>query len=165
MSNLGVVWNAGDPGKAIEWRNTEAAARALKMKPISLEVHGPGDFNALFTATTRPRPDALVVLADALTITHRRRIADLVAGKGIPAIYGFREFVEAGGLMSYGPSLPDMFRRAADYVDKVLRGAKPADLPVEQPTKFELVINRKTAKALGLTIPETLLATADEVIQ
>ena len=153
VSNLGVVWNAGDPGKAIEWSNTQAAARALKMKPISLEVHGPGDFNTLFTATTGPRPDALVVASDVLTFTNRRWIFDFVAGRRIPAIYGYREWVEAGGLMSYGPSLPDMFRRAADYVDKVLRGAKPADMPVEQPTKFELVINLKTAKALGLTIP------------
>jgi putative ABC transport system substrate-binding protein len=135
------------------------------MKPISLEVQGPGDFNALFTATTRPRPDALIVLPDALTIINRKRIAELVAGNGIPAIYGSREFVEAGGLMSYGPSLPDMFRRAADYVDKVLRGTKPADFPVEQPTKFELVINLKTAKGLGLTIPPSLLARADQVIE
>ena len=165
VSNLGVVWNADDPGKTIEWRNTEVAARALKMKPISLEVRGPGDFNALFTAPTRPRPDAVIVLGDALTIIHRKRIVELVAGKSIPAIYGFREFVEAGGLMSYGPFLPDMFRRAADYVDKVLRGATPADLPVEQPTKFELVINLRTAKALGLTIPPSLLQRADQVIE
>jgi putative ABC transport system substrate-binding protein len=165
VSSPGVVWNAGDPGKAIEWRNTEAAARALKMKPISLEVHSSGDFDALFTETTRQRFDALVVLGDALTIINRRRIAELVAKSGIPAIYGYREFVEAGGLMSYGPSVPDMLRRAADDMDKVLRGAKPADLPVEQPTKFDLVINLKTAKALGLTIPQSLLLRADEVIQ
>jgi putative ABC transport system substrate-binding protein len=165
VSNLGVVWNTRDPGKAIEWRNTELAARALKMKPISLEVHGPGDFDALFTATARPRSDALVVLPDALTFIHRRRIVELVAGNGIPAIYGHREYVEAGGRMSYGPSSPDMCRRAADYMDKVLRGAKPADLPVEQPTKFEFVINLKTAKALGLTIPQSLLQRADQVIE
>ena len=165
VSNLGVVWNTRDPGKAIEWRNTELAARALKMKPISLEVHGPGDFDALFTATARPRSDALVVLPDALTFIHRRRIVELVAGNGIPAIYGHREYVEAGGLMSYGPSSPDMCRRAADYMAKVLRGAKPADLPVEQPTKFEFVINLKTAKALSLTIPQSLLQRADQVIE
>ena len=165
VSRLGVVWNAGDPGKAIEWRNTEVAARAVKMTPTSLEVRGPDDFNALFTATTRQHSDALVVLGDALTITNRRRIAELVARSGIPAMYGYREFVEAGGLMSYGPHLPDMYRRAADHVDKVLRGAKPADLPVEQPTKFEFVINLKTAKALGLTIPQSILQRADQVIE
>jgi putative ABC transport system substrate-binding protein len=107
----------------------------------------------------------LVVASDVLTFNNRRRIFEFVAGKGIPAIYGNREFVVAGGLMSYGPFMPDMFRRAADYMDKVLRGAKPADLPVEQPTKIELVINLKTAKALGLTIPPSLLQRADQVIE
>ena len=165
VSRLGVVWNAGDPGKAIEWRNIEVAARAVKMTPTSLEVRGPDDFNALFTATTRLHSDAFVVLGDALTLTNRRRIAELAARSGIPAMYGYREFVEAGGLMSYGPHLPDMYRRAADHVDKVLRGAKPADLPVEQPTKFEFVINLKTAKALGLTFPQSLLLRADQVIE
>ena len=135
------------------------------MKTTSLEVHGSSDFNALFTATTRPRPDALIVLGDPLTFFHRGRIVELVAGNGIPAMYGYREFVEAGGLMSYGASLPDMDRRAADYVDKVLRGAKPADLPVEQPTKFEFVINLKTAKALGLKVPQSLLQRADQIIE
>ena len=100
-----------------------------------------------------------------MTLTNRRRIAELAARSGIPAMYGYREFVEAGGLMSYGPHLPDMYRRAADHVDKVLRGAKPADLPVEQPTKFEFVINLKTAKALGLTFPQSLLLRADQVIE
>ena len=165
VSRLGVVWNAGDPGKAIEWRNIEVAARAVKMTPTSLEVRRPDDFNALFTATTRLHSDAFVVLGDALTLTNRRRIAELAARSGIPAMYGYREFVEAGGLMSYGPHLPDMYRRAADHVDKVLRGAKPADLPVEQPTKFEFVINLKTAKALGLTFPQSLLLRADQVIE
>lgn len=164
-SQLGVVWNAGDPGKAIEWRNTEVAARALKMKPISLEVRGADDFNDLITAKTRPRPDALVVLGDQLTAFHRKRITELAAGNGIPAMYGYRDFVEAGGLMSYGPSLPDMYRRAADYMDKVLRGAKPADLPVEQPTQFEFVVNLKAAKALRLRMPESLMRRADHIIE
>ena len=164
-SRLAVVWNTGDPGKAVEWRNTQVAARALGMTPTSLEVRTPSDIDTALTATTRQRFDALLVLGDALTINHRRKISELSAKNGIPALYGYREFVEAGGLMSYGPALPEMFRRAAEYVDKILKGAKPGDLPVEQPTKFELVINLKTAKALGLTIPQSLLIRADEIIQ
>jgi len=132
------------------------------MKPLSLEVNR-HDFNALFTATTRP--DAVVVLGDPLTLVHRSRIAELVAENRIPAMYGYGLFVEAGGLMSYGPHIPDMYRRAAEYVDKVLRGAKPADLPVEQPTKFEFALNLKTAKALGLTIPPSLLGRVDKIIE
>jgi putative ABC transport system substrate-binding protein len=165
VSRVGVVWNAGDPGKTIEWRNTEIAARALGMTPTSLEVRSPSDIDAVLTPTTRQRVDVLMVLGDALTIFSRRRISELAAKTGIPTMYGYREFVEAGGLMSYGPSNPAMYRHAADYVDKILKGAKPSDLPVEQPTKFELIINLKTAKALGLTIPPSLLGRADELIQ
>jgi putative tryptophan/tyrosine transport system substrate-binding protein len=165
VSRVGVVWNSGDPGKTTEWRNTEIAARALGMTPTSLEVRSPNDIDAVLTPTTRQRIDSLMVLGDALTIFSRRRITELVAKNGLPAVYGLREFVEAGGLMSYGPSNPAMFRHAADYVDKILKGAKPGDLPVEQPTTFDLIINLKTAKALGLTIPPSLLARADEVIQ
>jgi putative ABC transport system substrate-binding protein len=165
MSRLAVVWNAGDPGKAVEWRNTQVAARAFGMTATSLEVRNPGDINTVLTATTRQHFDAIVVLGDALTINYRRKISELSARNGIPAVYGYREFVEAGGLMSYGPALPEMFRRAAEYVDKILRGAKPADLPVEQPTKFELFINMKTAKTLRLTIPPSLLLRADQVIE
>jgi len=111
------------------------------------------------------RFDALFVLGDPLTMTARRKISELSVKNGIPALFGYREFVEAGGLISYGPANPEMYRRAAEYVDKILRGAKPADLPVEQPTKFDLVINLKTAKALGLTIPQSILVRADEIIQ
>jgi putative ABC transport system substrate-binding protein len=164
-SRLAVVWNAGDPGKAVEWRNTQVAARALGMTPTSLEVRSPSDIDTIITATTRQRFDALLVLGDALTMNARRKISELSVKNGIPALFSYREFVEAGGLISYGPALPEMFRRAAEYVDKILRGAKPADLPVEQPTKFDLVINLKTAKALGLTIPQTLLLRADQVIE
>jgi putative ABC transport system substrate-binding protein len=163
-SRVGVVWNAGDPGKTIEWRNTEIAAGALGMTPRSLEVRSPNDIEAVLAPATRQRIDALIVLGDALTVFSRRRISELAAKNGLPAMYAFREFVEAGGLMSYGPSNPAMYRHAADYVDKILKGAKPADLPVEQPTKFELVINLKTANALGVTIPPSLLGRADEII-
>jgi putative ABC transport system substrate-binding protein len=135
------------------------------MTPTSLEVRSLSDIDTTITATTRQRFDALFVLGDALTITARRKISELSVKNRIPALFGFREFVEAGGLISYGPALPEMFRRAAEYADKIVRGAKPADLPAEQPTKFELVVNLKTAKALGLTIPQTLLLRADQVIE
>jgi len=130
-----------------------------------LEVRGPDDFDGIFEATRRQRRDALITVEDPLTVDYRKLIVDFAAKQQLPALYGLREFVAAGGLMSYGASLADLFRRAAGYVDKILRGAKPADLPVQQPTKFELVINLKTAKALGLTVPPALLARADEVIE
>jgi putative ABC transport system substrate-binding protein len=114
---------------------------------------------------TRERADALIVLSDAFATFHRARIADLAAKSRLPAMYGHRLYAEAGGLVSYGPELSDLFRRAASFVDKILKGAKPADLPVEQPTRFELVINLRTAKALGLTIPQSVLIRADHVIQ
>jgi putative ABC transport system substrate-binding protein len=120
---------------------------------------------APFAAMVRERAVALLVLSDPLTVLHRTRLADLAAKRRLPTMYPWREFVDAGGLMAYGPSLPDLYRRAATYVDKILKGAKPADLPVEQPTRFELVINLKTAKALGLTIPQSILIRADQVIQ
>jgi len=165
MSRLAVVWNASDPGKAVEWRNTQVAAQAFGMTPTSLEVRSASDIDTVLTATTRQRFDAMLVLGDGLTINHRRKISELSARNGIPVAYGYREFVEAGGLISYGPALPEMYRRAAEYVDGILRGAKPADLPVEQPTKFELLINLKTAKTLRLTIPQSLLLRADQVIE
>jgi len=130
-----------------------------------LEVRSPDEFESAFTAMTREHAEALLVLGDLLTLTHRIRIVDLVAKGRLPAMYGLREFVEAGGLMAYGPSLPDLFRRAAYYVDRILKGTKPGDLPVEQPVKFELVINLKTTKTLGLSLPRSLLFQANEVIQ
>ena len=126
---------------------------------------GPEDLDRAFSEITRARPGALTVLPSSMFISERRRLADLAAKNRLPAVYFVREFVDAGGLMAYGPNLPDLSRRAATYVDKILKGAKPGDLPVEQPTKFELVINLKTAKALGLTISQSVLARADEVIQ
>ena len=147
------------------WQETEVAARTLGVALQPLDVRGPENFEAAFAAATRGNAQALIAFDDSLTVAYRPRIAALAANSRLPAIYGFREFPDDGGLMSYGPSFADLFRRAATYVDKILKGAKPADLPVEQPTKFELVINRKTANALGLTVPPTLLAQADDVIE
>ena len=130
-----------------------------------VEARDPSEFEAAFATMANKHAGALMVLTDVTFITHRKRIVELAAMSRIPAVYGEREFVDAGGLMFYGASLADMYRRAAVYVDKILKGAKPADLPVEQPTKFELVINLKAAKALGLGIPQSLLLRADEVIQ
>ena len=130
-----------------------------------LEARGPNQFDGAFAAMAKERVGALLVLSDAMLSSHRTRLADLAVRSRLPSAYAVRESVEAGGLMSYGPSFLDLYRRSAAYVDKILRGAKPADLPVEQPTNFELVINLKTAKALGLTIPQSLLLRADQVIQ
>ena len=146
-------------------REANVAARSLGVQLQLLEARGPNEFDGAFAAMARERVGALLVLSDAMLSSHRTRLADLAARSRLPAAYGVRESVEAGGLMSYGPSFLDLYRRSAAYVDKILKGAKPADLPVEQPTKFELVINLKTAKALGLTIPQSLLQRADEVIQ
>jgi putative ABC transport system substrate-binding protein len=144
---------------------TEVAARAFGITLQSLQVRDPSEFDAAFGTMARERLDGLIVLSGPLLFRHRARILELVAQSRLPTIYSLREYVDAGGLMAYGNSLPDMFRRAATYVDKILKGAKPADLPVERPIKFELVINLKAAKALGLTIPPTLLFQADEVIR
>ena len=141
------------------------AARSLGVQLQLLEARAPNEFDGAFAAMAKERVGALLVVADTVFNLHRTRLADLAAGSRLPAAYGVRESVEAGGLMSYGASFLDLYRRSAVYVDKILKGAKPGDLPVEQPTKFELVINLKTAKALGLTIPQSLLQRADEVIQ
>jgi putative ABC transport system substrate-binding protein len=164
-SHVAILWNAANPYSALVFRETQSAARTLRIEVQSLEVRGPGDFDGALDTAMRKRVDALITVEDPLTVTHRKQITDFAAVNGLPAIYGLREFAEAGGLMVYGANLADLFRRAATYVDKILKGANPADLPVEQPTKFELVINLKTAKALGLTVPPTLLALADEVIE
>ncbi len=148
-----------------DWTEIRAAAQVLGMTLQSVEIRGPGDFDTAFSTMTRERADALLAFSDPVIVFHGRRIADLAAKSHLPAMYPSREVVDAGGLMAYGPSTSDMFRRAAVYVGKILKGAKPADLPMEQPTKFELVINLKTAKALGLTIPQSLLLRADEVIR
>jgi putative ABC transport system substrate-binding protein len=143
----------------------EAAARTLGLPFHRVPARGLDEYDGAFLAMTRERADAVLVLGDPIFWYHRTRLAALATKQHLPAMFGQREHAEAGGLMSYGPNLRDNYWRAATYVDKILKGAKPADLPVEQPTKFELVINLKTAKALGLTIPPSVLARADEVIQ
>ena len=146
-------------------RETHVAAQALAVKLQVLDVRSPNELESAFAAMTKERAGALLVLPHSLTFVHAKRIADLAAKSRLPAVYGFRESAEAGGLMAYSASAPDMFRRAAAYVDRILRGATPGDLPIEQPTKFELVINLKTAKALGLTISPSVLGRADQLIQ
>jgi putative ABC transport system substrate-binding protein len=165
LAQVAVLRNPSVAVHATFWHETEVAARTLGVAPQPLDIRGPDDFEGAFAAATQGNAQALIVLDDALTIAHRPRIVALAASSRLPAMYGLREFPDDGGLMSYGASFVDLFRRAAAYVDKILKGAKPSDLPVEQPTKFELVINRKTANALGLTVPTMLLAQADEVIE
>ena len=143
----------------------EVAARALGVRLQFVEARGPEDFDRAFSDMTRARAGALTVLPSNMFANERRRLVDLAAKHRLPAMYPWREGVDAGGLMAYGANFADLFRRAATYVDKILKGAKPADLPVEQPTKFELVINLKTAKALGLTIPQSVLARADQIVE
>ena len=165
LSRVAVLWNAADPDKARDVEETQLQARTLGLELHSLEVRGPNDFDGAFQTATRKRAGGLLTLADSLTIIHQSRIVNLAVKSRLPAMHEQREFVEAGGLMAYGPSVLGLFRRIATYVDKILKGAKPADLPVEQPTQFELVINLKTAKQIGLTIPPELLVRANKVIK
>jgi putative ABC transport system substrate-binding protein len=165
LSRTAVLWNGTNPANALAWRETERAARALGVTLQSHEVQGPKDFETAFARIAEERPDALLVLDDALTLQYLKEIADFAIEKRISSVFAAKHHVEAGGLMSYGPNYPEMMHRAASQVDKILRGARPADIPMEQPTKFELVINLKTATAIGLTVPPTLLTRADEVIE
>jgi len=153
------------PGSEVELTAIRNAGRALGVQVHSLEWHSPSELEGLFAVMIAEHADALVVTDDPLAFTHRAKITDLANRHHLPAMYGLKEFAEGGGLMAYSASLTDLWRRAATYVDKILKGAKPADLPIEQPTKFEFVINLKAAKALGLTIPPAMLARADKVIQ
>jgi putative ABC transport system substrate-binding protein len=164
LGRLAVLGNVGGPAVVLDMRQVQAAARTLGLDVITLEIRRGEDIVPTFEAL-KGRADALYVCIDSLVNTHRIRINTLVLAARLPTMHGSREYVEAGGLMSYGPNFPDLFRRAADFVDKILRGANPADIPVEQPRKFDLVINLTTAKALGFEIPPTLLATADEVLE
>jgi putative ABC transport system substrate-binding protein len=164
LGRLAIMGNVGNPLSVLELGEVQAAARALGLEVHTLEIRRAEDISPAFDSL-KGRADALYLCPDPLVNTHRIRINTLALGARLPTIHGLREYVEAGGLMSYGANAPDLFRRAAEYVDKILRGAKPADIPVEQPTKFDLIINLTTAKALGLTIPEPFLLRADEVIE
>jgi ABC-type uncharacterized transport system substrate-binding protein len=164
LRTVAILANIGSPNSVLEMHEAQAAARTLDLPVVTSEVQRAQDIAPAFDAL-KGRADALYVSPSPLLTTNRIRINTLALGARLPTTHAFREWVETGGLMSYGPNFPDLFRRAADYVDKILRGAKPADIPVEQPTKFDLIINITTAKALGLEIPPTLLARADEVIE
>jgi putative ABC transport system substrate-binding protein len=165
LARVAVLWNAANPYPARVFKEVQVAGRTLGIEVQSLEVRDPDDFDGAFQTLQRQHPDALMTVEDPLTFNYRKRIADFALGQLLPTLHGFKEDVAAGALMSYGANLADLFRRAAGYVDLILKGAKPADLPVQQPTEFELVINLKTAKALGITIPPSLLARANEVIE
>jgi ABC-type uncharacterized transport system substrate-binding protein len=165
ISRVAVLWNPANPGNALQLRSAEAAAPGLGVRLLPVEVRASREIDKAFAAMMREGVGALLVLLDAIFYDQRARIIDLAAKNRLPAVYGYSVFADAGGLMSYAASRSDLNRRVAVYVDKILKGAKPADLPVEQPTKFELVINLKTAKALGLTIPQSLLLRADQVIE
>ena len=165
VSRVAVLWNPANPGNALQLRSAEVAAPALGPRLQRVEVRAPVEIDGAFAAMTREGVGALLVLLDAIFYDQRARIIDLAAKNRLPAIYGLSTFAEDGGLMAYAANRFDLSRRAAAYVDKILKGAKPGDLPVEQPTKFELVIKLKTAKALGLTIPPSVLGRADQVIE
>ena len=165
VSRIAVLWDSSNPGMTLRVRETKAAAERAKVGFLDAGAHDLDGLEAIFAELSKRPPEAMVVTTEPFTRQHRARILDFMTRNAIPCMYEDGRFVEEGGLMSYGPNAPDLFRRAAVYVDKIIKGAKPADLPVEQPTKFELVINLKTAKALGLEVPATSLARADELIE
>jgi putative ABC transport system substrate-binding protein len=165
ISHAAVLTNPGNPIHTVFLKESQAAAQTLGVRLQAIHVQGREDLEEAFTAAARGHAEALLALDDALTLAYRRQVVALAAKRRLPAMYGFREFPDAGGLMSYGANNVEQYRRTAIFVDKILKGARPADLPVEQPTKFELVVNLKAATALGLTIPPSVLARADEVIQ
>jgi putative ABC transport system substrate-binding protein len=165
LSRVAILWNPDNLHEPPAVKQLERAAQALAVELQSVEVRTPSELQAAFTAAGRARADALIVFENPLHVSHRNVIAELATKSRLPTMFEIRSFVEAGGLIAYGPRIVDMWRLAATYVDRILKGAKPADLPIEQPTKFELVINAKTAAALGLTIPQSVLLRADHVIQ
>jgi len=164
VRRLAIMADAGYPESVLEAGNVQSTARTLGIETVPLEIRRPEDIAPAF-ATLKAQADALYVASDALVSANRTRILTLALGARLPTILSYRDWVQAGGLMSYGPNYPDMFRHAAEMVDKILRGTNPGDIPVEQPTKFELAVNLTTAKTLGLTIPESFLSLADEVIE
>ena len=165
LARIGALMNLSNPSRQAEWESIAAAARSLEVAPLVLDTRARADIARAFDAASLAQTDAVVVGSDTVMQTNQGLLVELAAAHRMPAIYTFRDFVEAGGLMSYGVSLPDLYRRAAGYADKILKGATPRDLPVEPPTKAELVVNRATAKALGLDLPEGLRTLADEVIE
>ncbi len=164
LRRLAILAEAGNFGSALEQGQVKAAAKMIGLEVVPIEIRRADDIAPVFESL-KGRAEALYVLSNPLANTNRVRINDLALGARMPTMHGFREYVETGGLMSYGPNTPDLFRRAGDYIDKILRGAKPAEMPVEQPTRFELIVNLKVAKALGIQLPPTFLARADEVIE
>jgi len=165
MSRVADLWNPANPSTQRDFKQLEAAAGELGIAIYSAQVRDPTEFVGAFSSMTQARADALLVQADQLTWVHRTQIVGMALQKRLPTMFFIKEYVAAGGLMSYGANVADLYRRSATYVDKILKGAKPSDLPVQQPTTFELVVNLKTAKALGIAIPESILIRADEVIR
>ena len=165
LARVAVLWNAANPYPAIVFKETQAAAQTLTIEVQSLEVRAADDFDGVFEVVRKQRPDALITVEDPLTFNYQKRIVVFALANQLPSLHGVREFAVAGGLMSYGANVADVYRSAASYVDKILNGANPTDLPVQQPTKFELVINLQTAEKLGLRVSPLLLARADEVIE
>jgi putative ABC transport system substrate-binding protein len=164
-SAVGVLWNPAYKGMGARFKEAREAGPAAGVDVRSIEVRDPREMEAAFDSVSKDRPNGLLLLADPLTMSMRARIVEFAREKKLPAIYETREFAEAGGLMSYGPNIAEQFRRSAYYVDRILKGAKPGDLPIEQPTKIELVVNLGTARALGITIPQAILSRADQVIE
>ena len=164
VSRVAILWNPANQADPRRWRDAQAAARLLGVTLQSVEVRDPKDFPAAFSAISRRRPDALITFLSQLTSAYRPIIMEFAAKHRLPTVFDLRADVEAGGLLAYSPSLTAAFRGAAGYVDRILKGARPGDLPIEQPTKFELIVNLKTAKALGITLPPSILLRADAVI-
>jgi putative ABC transport system substrate-binding protein len=165
VHRVAVVWNAGVAVKYHDWKYVKSAARTLDIALQSYPVYNPGDFETAFAAIRRQRPDGMLTLGDPLTVTMRKELANFALKERLPTVFTHREFVEAGGLISYGANFPDLFRRTAGYVDKILKGEDPSDIPVQQPVKFELFLNLKTANTLGSTIPPSIMAEADQIIE